>query len=335
MSNELSPTLFFNTVNAYQRTGVIKAAVELEVFTAISEGMDTATSLAARCATSERGMRILCDYLTVHGFLAKSEGRYSLTPDSAMFLVKSSPEYLGSILQFMLSPMLEEGFKDVASAVRQGGTVIPQGGSLAPEHPMWVKFARSMAPMMAMPAQLLAQMLDLDASKPLKVLDIAAGHGLFGIAIAQHHPHAQIVAVDWPNVLEVAQENAEKAGMSDRYSLLPGSAFEVDCGTGYDLVMLVNILHHFDLTTCEQLLKKIHPSLAEGGKVVTLEFIPNEDRISPPDPAAFSMVMLISTSSGDSYTFPELKQMFSNAGFSSSELHPLPPTLEQVVISQK
>jgi len=338
MSNqkpEVSPALFFKTVNAYQQTAVIKAAIELDVFTAISEGNDTAASLAKKCSTTDRGIRILCDYLVILGFLTKSSGRYSLTPDSAMFLVKGSPGYAGGVVEFLLSPLITEGFKDVAAAVRTGGTAMPEAGTLAPEHPVWVKFAQEMAPMMALPAQLMAKLVNADAGSPLKVLDIAAGHGLFGIAFAQHYAHAQIVAVDWPNVLEVANENAQAAGVGSRYSTIPGSATEVDYGSDYDLVLLTNFLHHFDATSCEQLLKKVHAALGEGGRAVTLEYIPNADRVSPPDAATFSMVMLCTTPGGDAYTFAEFEQMFSNAGFSSSELHPLPPTSEQVVISHK
>src|SRR5688572_5015449 len=116
-ANLPSPELLLGTVNAYQRTELIKAAVELEVFTAIGEGAQTTAGLATRCAASERGLRILCDNLTILGFLSKTEPdnappRYELTPASAAFLDQRSPAYLGSALGFMLSPLLADGFKD-------------------------------------------------------------------------------------------------------------------------------------------------------------------------------------------------------------------------------
>jgi ubiquinone/menaquinone biosynthesis C-methylase UbiE len=192
-----------------------------------------------------------------------------------------------------------------------------------------------MAPMMAMPAQMLAKLVDPTADRKLKILDIAAGHGLFGINFATNNPQAEVTAVDWKAVLEVAKENAQKMGVADRYKTIEGSAFDVDFGAGYDLVLLTNFLHHFDPPTCETLLRKVHAALADGGRAVSLEFVPNEDRVTPPDSAGFSMMMLTGTPSGDAYTFPELERMAANAGFKRSTLHPLPPTFQQVVISEK
>jgi ubiquinone/menaquinone biosynthesis C-methylase UbiE len=330
-----SPELFFDTVNSYQRPAALKAAIELDVFTALGEGRQTVQELAAHCKAAERGIRILCDYLVIIGFLTKEGGRYSLTPDSAAFLDRRSPAYMGGTLEFLLAPMLISGFDDLASAVRKGGTVDREGGTVAPENPVWVKFARAMAPMMAMAAQVMAQLINGEEQRKLKVLDIAAGHGLFGIAVAQQNPQASVVALDWPNVLEVAKENARNAGVSDRYSTIEGSAFDVDYGSGYDVVLLTNFLHHFDPQTCETLLRKVHAALVEGGMAVTLEFVPNEDRVSPPVPASFSMMMLGSTPGGDAYTFPEFDSMFRNAGFAQSELHQLPASPQQLIISRK
>src|SRR5207253_2382705 len=154
-----TPQLFFQTINSYQRTEALKAAIELEVFTAIAEGNDIAPEIAKRCGASERGTRILCDYLCIMGFLSKDGQRYSLTQDSEVFLDKRSPAYLGGVIEFILSPELREGFKDFAGAVRKGGTVLSEEGFIAPENPIWVNFARAMAPMMAMPAQLIAKLV--------------------------------------------------------------------------------------------------------------------------------------------------------------------------------
>lgn len=330
-----SPLLFFQTMNAYQRTEALKAALELDLFTAIGEGSTSAQALARKRNASEKGMRILCDFLTIIGMLTKTDGNYGLTPDSAAFLDKRSPTYLGGATEFLLNPNLTEPFAHLADAVRRGGTVMENDGAVAPENPIWVKFARAMAPMVSMPSQLLPKLVDPQADKKLQILDIAAGHGLYGIGFATHNSQAEITALDWAAVLEVAKENAQKAGVADRYHTKPGSAFDADFGSNYDLVLLTNFLHHFDPPTCESLLKKVRSSLADGGRAVTLEFVPNEDRITPPEAAGFSLVMLSGTPGGDAYTFAELESMFANAGFSRSTIHPLPPTFQQVVISEK
>ncbi|MDF5724120.1 MAG: class I SAM-dependent methyltransferase [Rhizonema sp. PD37] len=320
--------------HAYQRTAAIKAAIELQIFTTISEGIESVQSLAQKCQTSERGMRILCDYLVIIGFLVKEAQSYRLTPDTAMFLDRHSKAYIGDGIEFLLSPFITNEFNDLAAVVRQGGTVVSSLGTLSPENPVWVKFAKAMSPMTVMPAQLIAQMVNGDSQERIKVLDISASHGLFGIAFAQYNSNAEIYAVDWTPVLEVAKENAQAQGVGDRYHTIPGSAFEVDYGSDYNLVLLPNFLHHFDMETCEKLLRKIHDCLSVDGRTIVFEFIPNSDRITPPLVAAFALTMLATTPSGDAYTFAEYERMFNNAGFSDCQLHSLPPTEQQVVIAR-
>ena len=334
-AHQPNPAIVFEAMNAFQRSAALKAAIELDLFTAIGEGHNTPAKLATRCGAAERGARILCDFLTTQGLLAKQDGHYTLPPDTALFLDRASFAYLGTATQFLLSPMVTRNYDDLAATVRKGGTITPNDGSLAPENPIWVEFARGMAPLMAFPAQGIAELLRASEGKPWKVLDIAAGHGLFGITLAGQNPNAQIVAVDWPNVLEVAKENAAKAGVSERHRTIAGSAFDVDYGSGYDLVLLTNFLHHFDVPACEALLRKVYAALKLGGRAVTLEFVPNDDRVTPAIPAAFALIMLATTPEGDAYTHRELEGMFHNAGFASSELHPLPPTFQSVLISHK
>ncbi len=328
-----NPALIFETLNSYQRTAALKAAIQLDVFTAIAEGNDTSVALALRCGAAERGVRMLCDYLVILGMLTKSGPRYTLGRDAAVFLNRNSPAYIGSIANFLAMPETVEIFMNLAATVRDPESALAGRAAMEPENPIWVEFARSMAPLMAMPAERIAGLVGAAAGEDWKVLDIAAGHGMFGITIAKYNPHAVIHALDWPSVLEVARENARAAGVASRHHLLPGSAFDVAFDSGYQLVLLTNFLHHFDMATNESLLRKVRAALAPGGRAVTLDFVPNDDRVTPPLAAAFAMTMLGHTRAGDAYTFSEYQQMFRNAGFSSNELYPLPGPMS-VVISQ-
>ena len=329
-----SPALVFETLFAYQRTAALRAAIVLDLFRAIGEGPGDVPSIARRCSASERGIRILCDFLTIGGFLQKSGGCYVLTPTSALFLDPRSPACVASTARFLGDPMIRQPMERLAEIVRSGRSVLPGEASVEPENPAWVEFAHSMAPMMAPMAGPLGAIALDGLAGPVRVLDIAAGHGLFGIEVAKRNPEAHVVAVDWAAVLEVARANARRAGVEDRYETNAGSAFEVEYGGPYDIVLLTNFLHHFDPPMCVTLLRKVRAALKPGGRVATLEFVPNEDRVSPPMAAAFSLTMLATTVSGDAYTLAELAAMYREAGFGDVTGHPLPTGPHTVVVGR-
>jgi len=318
---------------ANYRTAAIKTGIELDIFTAIGSGADVTRDLAARCGAAERGIRILCDYLTSIGLLTKQGERYGLGPDAAAFLDKRSLAYIGSMVTAYSGATTLQGLARLTAAVRQGGTVLPDEGVLAPDHPYWADFARAIAPAGHFMGPRLATLLNVSAGGRIRVLDIAAGHGLYGIAVAIQNPQAEVVALDWPSVLAVAQGNAEAASVADRYRTIPGSAFTEEFGERYDLVLLTNFLSDFDAATCELLLTKVHAALVPGGRAVALQFVVNDDRVSTPVAAYLSLALLTTTPGGDNYTFGELDRMFRNTGFLRTELHELPP--ERVVIAYR
>ncbi len=330
----VTPERIFETLNAYHKTAALKTAIELDVFSAIADGATTRAAIAKRCQASDRGIRILCDYLTINGFLLKNGQEYSLADDSAVFLNRRSPAYMGAAANFLALPEMINLYQDLTAIVRAGTSLKGEQSTAAPDSSKWVEFARSMSNLQRMTAVAVAETLCASAGEKWKVLDVAAGHGMYGVMIAKQNPNAEIFALDWPEVLKVAHENAQAAGVAARHHHMPGSAFEVDFGKDYDIVLLTGFLHHFDPQTIETLLRKVHAALKPGGRAVTVEFVPNEDRVSPPAPAAFSMIMLGTTRAGDAYPYSEYDKMFRNAGFTLNELRRSPGP-QSFIISKK
>ena len=330
-----SPEHIVNTMNAYQQTLALRTAVDLDIFTIIAEGATDTAAIAKKTNASEKGIRTLCNYLVVIGFLTKQSEKYALSQESAVFLNRHSPACMAAMTGFLTTDLIIKKFSSLTEAVKKGGSAAEHGDNLQPNDDMWVAFARSMGPLTTPSANFIAQLTGMPQGKACKILDIAAGHGMYGITMAKHNPNADVTALDWPNVLEVATQHAQKEGVGERFKTRPGSAFEADFGEGYDYVLLTNIFHHFDQPTCEKLMKRVHTALKPGGQAITLEFVPNEDRVSPPMPAMFSLVMLATTDSGDAYTLAEYEKMFRDAGFSKTTMHQIPDMPQQVLVSEK
>ncbi len=247
-----NPGLIFETFNMYQRSAALKAAIELDLFTEIAKGNGTAEALAGALGASTRGVRILADFLAIMGFLSKEGLEYSLSLEARLFLDKSSPAYFGGAARFILDPKLMAPFQDLAQIVRTGRTTLPDEGTVSYDNPIWVEFAEAMAPMQFGAALEIASIID--GTGEMSVLDIAAGHGLFGIAIAQRNQQARVTALDWAHVLEVATANAGKMGVAERHAALPGDAFTVDFGGPYDVCagdQFLSSLRHADLRAAD------------------------------------------------------------------------------------
>ena len=330
----ISANAVYDTALAYQKTAALIAAVKLDLFTELGRGKSSAVALAAVTHASERGIRILCDYLTVIGFLSKDGSSYGLTPVSSRFLDQSSPSVVSDALDFLAAPeMIALTLDDPVAYVRRGGS--PGLASVSPNNPLWVRFARAMVPFAATTAKRVAAYIAAQPKPPRKVLDIAAGHGLYGIEVARMSCETSVTAVDWEQVLAVARGNAEAAGLQDRYRAIAGSAFELPFESGFDLVLLPNILHHFSHQDCVRLLSKAKAALSNSGQVLAIDFVPNPDRISPPEAASFAFRMLATTPNGDAYTLADYQAMAKEAGFAGATSRPLSPTPETLIIFNK
>jgi len=333
MTEPVSPEVVFDTLFAYQKTAALKAAIELGLFTAIDGGANTTQALATEVRASERGVRILCDFLTTLGLLDKADSRYTLPATSATFLSRKSPAYMGTTASFLTLPQMRQNFERLTETVREG-TVRPDSNMVSTENAVWVEFARSMVPLAMPAAHAIAGILEIEKKGAVKVLDIAAGHGMYGIVLAQRNPQVQVTAADWGPFLEVANEQAEQAGVASLYRTIPGDAFLTDFGSGYDVALVTNFLHHFDRAQCTAFLQKVARALTPGGRVVLVEFVPNPDRVTPPMAARFSLAMLAGTPAGDAYTLADLTEMLNAAGFGDVQAHSL-PTPQTVVVGRK
>ena len=252
---------------SYLTTAALTAGVKLDIFTAIGGDSRTADALAQTTGASTRGVRILCDYLTVIGFLEKSGTEYRLTAASKRYLDRTSAMAVADALDFLAAPeMMALVLEDPVSYVRGGGAV--GLAHIAPDNPIWVRFAHAMVPYARVTAKRVAAYLEELPNGVCKVLDVAAGHGLYGIEAARALPQAIVTAVDWPKVVAAAKERATAAGISNRYRVVEGSAFDVDWGDNFDVVLLPNFLHHFGPQECISLLRKTRASLSPSGRVL-------------------------------------------------------------------
>jgi ubiquinone/menaquinone biosynthesis C-methylase UbiE len=319
---------------AYQKTAALTAAIKLDLIALIGAGAATSEALAAKTAASSRGIRILCDFLTVMGLLKKQDGAYSVTEPAKAYLDRSSPAWMGSSIDFYAAPeILRLVLDDPVSYVRHGGS--PGLAHLAPDHPVWLRFAKAMSPMARLAAKRAAVYLAARPGSPAKVLDVAAGHGFYGIELAKAFPEAVVTAVDWPSVLKLAIANASDTGVSERFRVVAGDAFEVDCGGEFDLIILANFLHHFSPDVCATILRKVRSSLSAEGRACTVDFVPDEDRAGARTYAMFAFLMLATTPGGDAYKLTELDEIAKAAGFRGATARPLRPTPQSLVMFER
>jgi ubiquinone/menaquinone biosynthesis C-methylase UbiE len=294
---------------------IIAAAARNGVFDALDAGPKTVAETSAATGASQRGLASIMNALIALELLTRdSAGRYSLTPESATFLVSSKPGYLGGFFDHIRTGLIPT-WLELPETVRTGNPprkVNQEGDGGA----FFADFVTDLFSLNYGSAVTAADALGLAARpNPVRVLDIAAGSGVWGIAMAQRSPQVTVTAVDWPKVLETTRGMVTRYGLADRFQYLAGDLGEVNFGSGYDVATLGHILHSEGVARSRELLRKVFEALNPGGTVVIAEFLVDADRRGPLQGLIFGVNMLVNTENGNSYSFEEIREWLELTGF--------------------
>jgi C-methyltransferase len=297
-------------------SGILRAALEVGIPDAIHAGHGTAAAVARAVGADERAVRLLLSGLVTLGLVEHLAGEYRLSPTAAANLVSTSPAFLGGLFRIFLADVLWEGYRDLASAVRTGGTSLDAHVE-QPEHAFWTEFAASSPAIAGPAAESLVGMLAPWAAQreSLQVLDVACGSGLYGLIFARAFPQARVASQDWDTVLERVHQNADRMGVASRVRYLPGNMFERPLEGPYDLAILSHVLHHFEEDRCVELLRRVGATLAPGAKIVVNEFVAGSEPGENPFADLFSLNMLVLTRRGQVHGLDALRAMLGRAGF--------------------
>jgi len=253
---------------AYAPPLIIAAAVNNKVFDSLESGPKTIEQVSKETGASRRGLRAIMNALIGLRLLKKDrQNKYSLTPESAAFLVSNKPGSLTGLF----------------------GTIVPHLAS------KWLPLT--------------------DIVRNGQPLDLAAGSGIWGIALTQKSPRVRVIALDWAGMIPTTKRFTQKFGVADRFNYVEGDLLEANFGNGYDLAILGHILHSEGEERSRPLLKKTFRALKVGGTIAIAEWLVNDERTEPVHSLMFAVQMLVNTEKGDTFSFNEIKSWLEDAGF--------------------
>lgn len=312
LATQVTPERIMQFAWGYTAPLILEAAINNKVFDTLDSGPKSLEEVHAATGASLRGLSAIMDALCGFQFLGKDQqGRYSLTPESATFLVSTKPAFMGGLIAHT-SEIIPK-WTQITEVVRTGKPATAVNAES--EGPAFFeKLVPKIFNMSYGPARVLAKHLHLDKAQ---VLDLATGSGVWGIALAQSSPEVRVTAVDWPNVLEITKRISAQHGVGDRFSYIPGDLLTVNFGTGFKVATLGHILHSEGVERSRELLKRVYAALASGGTIAIAEFLVNPDRTSPLNGLIFNVNMLVNTEKGSTFSFEEISDWLRDVGFTN------------------
>jgi len=329
--HEISPEQIVLDTFAFCRTRVLSTAVDLELFTHISQGKKTSQELSQVTGTNTRGLEMVLDTLCSMGYLHKKNGAYELTPLSRFFLVKGKKMYYGEYVKhvdlswdpwFKLTEVLKTGKPSLPSGTEQ------EGG---------FNYYKELVPLLFRTTHLVAsggvKALGIGTElKGLKIMDVGTGSGAWGIALAQADPTCQIYGVDDAMVLQQTKRHAEQMGVINQFHFLPTNVEEDPLGDNeYDMATLSYVCHGEGSRKSKIIISKIYKALKTGGRLVICELCPDEEREKDFFTLVFGVNMLIHTTEGNTFTISEYSSWLREAGFKNVATIDIPATSPLIV----
>jgi len=312
-------TRVYDAYVAGRRSAALAAAVRIGFFDLLDGGPLDADAIGARLGTQARPTRALLAALLAMGLVARDgSGRFSLAPDASDYLVRGKPAWLGGLIDLEVESFLSPAI--LLEALRAGKPTVYGGADPWAEHEADPEKARrftaAMHSISERPAAGLAEAVDFSEAR--RVLDVGGGSGALSLAIAAAWPRVECVIWDLPVVCPIAREYASAAGLADRVTAAPGDMFAEPFPTGFDVILLSQILHDWPPEKDRELVAKAHAALPAGGRLLLHEKLVDDDGSGPLANALVNLDMLVWTE-GQQLSEAELRGMLAAAGFGRVE----------------
>lgn len=321
---QVTPERILQMAWGYVPPLVLEAAIRHRVFDVLDSGPKDIWEMQKATGASARGLTAIMDALVGLNFLSRDEqGRFALTPESETFLVSTKPSFHGGMIKHCSEQLIPRWLhlNDVVASGEPVSAVNEEKSGAEFFH----DFVLDIFPMSYPAAQFLAGHMNFgSAGDPVKVLDLAAGSGVWGIAQAQSSSRVRVTAVDWPEVIPVTKKTSARFGLADRFSFVEGDLHNADFGSGYALATLGHILHSEGEPWSRKLLAKTFHALASGGTIAVQEFLVNKERTGPLNGLFFAVNMLVNTKDGNTWSFEEIGAWLEEVGFVNPRTIPSP-----------
>lgn len=321
-TNGPSPEKVMQLITGGWAAAILGSAAKHGVFNALENDGDDAAGVAKKTGISPRGAQAVLDGLTGLGLLALSNGRYANTPESAAFLLKGKPSYLGGMAEVMAASLTD--WATLPAAVKSGS---PTGSSTAtvPDNELWRALVPAIATMSLPVARMAAEKLGLAKAGAVRWLDVGGGSGVWSAVWLGANKQARGVQLDWPGVNKIAKEYVGGFGVADRFETVDGDFHDADFGAGrYDYAIYGHIAHQESPADNVAIFKKFRKALKPGGTLLVNDFVLEDDRTGHPFAMMFSSQMLLVSKSGAAWRKSDYRTWLAEAGFSSVEIMPTP-----------
>jgi len=310
--DRFSPIAIRELATAFQASRIFLTAYELRLFTVLGRGFRSSASVARSLHTDPRATDRLLNALCAIGLVVKEGNRFANSPAAAGYLREGEPGYMAG---FLHTNSLWDTWSTLTTAVRQGKAVRRPGTN--DRGAAWLgAFIAAMHDRAVKHAPGLVAMIGLEGVG--KIMDVGGGSAAFSMAFLRAKKDLTVVLFDLPNVVPLARRYVRREGLTGRMSYISGDYLRDDLGAGYDLVFLSAILHSNSPAENRRLLKKCAAGLNPGGRVVVVDFIMDDDRVSPAHGAFFALNMLVGTDAGDTYTESEIRSWMKEAGLGTT-----------------
>jgi ubiquinone/menaquinone biosynthesis C-methylase UbiE len=308
-ARSLSPAPIMELATAFQRSRPLLTAFELDLFTAMASEARTSAEVAAAVGADSRATDRLMNALVALDLLEKENGRFRNSPLAAKYLVKGRPDYMGGLGH---TNHLWETWSRMTSVVRAGHPDLPVNAEFRDDE--WLRpFIAAMHMRAGQSAGQVVGMLDLDGVS--RVLDVGGGSGAYAMAFVRARRGISADVFDLPKVVPLTRMYVQQEGLAAEVGTVEGHYLQDPLGEGYDLVFMSAVIHSNSVKDIRLLFGKAARALRPGGQLVVQEFLINESRTGPLQPALFALNMLVGTPEGDAYTESEVRAWMTEAGF--------------------